>query len=146
MLKRQVLASSIPFMLLGNKPHPVVFDNHKSFDDKWDFSSAAVNKLVLWSAASRIKEGEKMPIIIHPLGVATTGGTDRLILNSRYANLFMKLLAFRYERLRDLLGFIKRGFFMSNWDMKSGYYHVPLHPKSGNISASRSAIKSSSST
>jgi hypothetical protein len=70
-----------------------------------------------------------MPIIIHPLGVATTGGNDRLILNSRYANLFMKLLAFRYERLRDILGFMKGGFFMSNWDLKSGYYHVPIHPQ-----------------
>jgi hypothetical protein len=34
MLKRQVPASSIPFMFSGNKPHPVVFDNHKSFYDK----------------------------------------------------------------------------------------------------------------
>jgi hypothetical protein len=27
------------------------------------------------------------------------------------------------------LGFTKEGFFMANWDLKSGYYHVLLHPK-----------------
>lgn len=114
MLKRQVPADQIPHLLSGNTPHPIVFDNHKSFYDKWEFGSGEVNKLVLWSAATRIKEGDEMPLIIHPLGVATTGGKDRLILNSRYANLFMKLLRFRYERLRDILGFTKGVYFVAN--------------------------------
>jgi hypothetical protein len=70
-----------------------------------------------------------MPVIIHPLVVATTGGKQRLILNARYANLFMKALPFRYERLRDILGFTKACYFMSNRDLKSGYYHVLIHPK-----------------
>jgi hypothetical protein len=50
-------------------------------------------------------------------------------VNARYCNLFMKLLAFRYERLQDVLAFTKEGFFMANWDLKSGYYHVLLHPE-----------------
>jgi hypothetical protein len=128
MLKKKVPAESIPLVLSGDRPHPIEFDNHKSFYDKWEFSSGEVNKLVLWAAASKIREGEPMPLIIHPLGVATTGGKDRLILNSRYANLFMRLLAFQYERLQDILSFTKEAFFMSNWDLKSGYYHVPIHP------------------
>jgi hypothetical protein len=129
MLRRQVPASDIPHMLLGNEPHRVSFDNHKSFYDNWEFGSGEVNKLVLWSAASRILDGEEMPWVIHPLGVATTGGKQRLILNSRYANLFMKALPFHYERLRDILGFTMAFSFMSNWDLKSGYYHVLIHPK-----------------
>lgn len=68
-------------------------------------------------------------LVIHPLGMAFTGGKGRLIVNFRYANLFMRLLAFRYERLRDILAFTKKGYFMSNWDLKSGYYHVLLHLK-----------------
>lgn len=116
-------------MLSGDRPHPVTFLNHKSFYDNWGFSSGEATKLVGWGAASVVKCKEKMPIVIHPLGVAFTGGKGRLIVNSRYANLFMKLLPFRYERLRDILGFTKQDFFMSNWDLKSGYYHVPIHPK-----------------
>jgi hypothetical protein len=128
MLKRKVLADQIPHMLSGNLPHPVEFDNHKSFYDNWDFAPGEASKLVLWSAASIVREGEELPLVIHPLGVAFTGGKGRLIINSRYCNLFMKLLRFRYERLRDVLGFTKEGFYMANWDLKSGYYHALLHP------------------
>jgi hypothetical protein len=41
-----------------------------------------------------VKEGEEMPLIIHPFGVAFTWGKGRLIVIARYCNLFMKLLAF----------------------------------------------------
>jgi hypothetical protein len=99
MLKRQVPAAEIPHMLLGTRPHPVKFANHKSFYDNWEFAMGKVNKLVLWSAATIVGEGEEMPEIIHPLGVAFTGGKGRRIVNARYCNLFMKLSPFRYERL-----------------------------------------------
>jgi hypothetical protein len=121
MLKRQVPTSEIPHMLSGDRPYPVVFENHKSFYDNWEFSSGEITKLVLWGGMTVVREGEEMPIVIHPMGVAFTGGKGRLIINSRYANLFMKLLQFRYERLRDILAFTKQGYFMANWDLKSGY-------------------------
>jgi hypothetical protein len=54
------------------------------------------------------------PQVIHPLAVAFTGGKGRLIVTARYANLFMRLLAYRYKRLRDILAFTKEGYFMSN--------------------------------
>lgn len=114
MPKRKVPAGQIPYMLLGNLPHPIQFDNHKSFYDNWDFAQGEATKLVLWSAASIVQEGEELPLVIHPLGVAFTGGKGRLIINTRYRNLFMKLLRFRYERLRDVLGFTKEEFFIAN--------------------------------
>jgi hypothetical protein len=129
MLKRQVPESQIPHMLSGTLPHPVQFENHKSFYDNSEFALGEVAKLILWSAGTIVQEGEEFPIVIHPLGVAFTGGKGRLIVNARYCNLFMKLLRFRYERLRDILGFTKEGFYMADWDQKSGYYHVLLHPK-----------------
>jgi hypothetical protein len=132
MLERQMPASQIPHMLSGTHPHPVQFDNqfdnHKSFYDNRDFAVGEVSKLVFWAAATIVGEGDEMPEVIHPLGVAFTGGKWRLILNS-LCNLFMKLLPFQYERSRDILGFTKEGFFMANWDPKLGYYHVLLHPK-----------------
>lgn len=69
-----------------------------------------------------------MPLVILPLGVVFSEGKGRLIVNGPYCNLFMKQLPFQYERLWDILGFTKGGYFMSNWDLKSGYYHVLLHP------------------
>jgi hypothetical protein len=127
MLKRQVPASEIPNMLTGHRPHPISFPNHKSFYDNLEFTFEEASELVLWSAATIWREGMEKPLVIHPLGVAFTGGKGRLIVNARYANMFMRLLAFRYERLRDILAFTNEGYFMFNWDLKSGYYHVLLH-------------------
>lgn len=94
MLCRQVPAPEIPHMLSGIEPHPVSFDNHKSFYDNWEFGSGEVNKLVLWSAALLICDGDEMPLVITPLGVATTGGKQRLILNFRVCQLVYGGLTF----------------------------------------------------
>lgn len=111
MLKRQgIPEAEIPHMLSGDRPHPIIFDNHKSFYDNWDFVTGEASKLVLWSAASVVGEGEEMPLVILPLGVVFTGGRGQLIVNGRYCNLFMKQLPFRYKRLRDILGFTKEGY------------------------------------
>jgi hypothetical protein len=45
-----------------------------------------------------------------------------------YPNLFLEAMPFKYERLRDILAFTQKGSSMATWDLKSGYYHVPIHP------------------
>jgi hypothetical protein len=67
------------------------------------------------------------PMIIHPLGVVDSAGKDTKIVNARYLNLFLEALFFRYERLRDILAFTFEGSFMATGDLKSGYFHVPIH-------------------
>jgi hypothetical protein len=67
MLKRQMPAEDIPAMLAGKRPHLVKFDNYKSFYDNSEFALGEASKLVLWSAASIVKEGEEVPLVIHPL-------------------------------------------------------------------------------
>lgn len=136
MLKRISSPAQIPLLLSGKLPHPVEFDNHQSLYDNWEFASEAINKLLLWSAASKLLPGEERPVVINPLGVADPAGKPRLICNARYSNLFMEALPFRYERLRDVLAFTREGSFMASWDLKSGYYHVLLHPTSESISDS----------
>lgn len=128
MLKRVAPAAQIPELLSGNLPHRVDFQNHQSFYDHWEFSSEAVRKLLLWLAASEVPAEAEQSVVINPLGVADPDGKPRLICNARYPNLFLETLPFRYERLRDVLAFTKEGSFMASWDLKSGYYHVPLHP------------------
>jgi hypothetical protein len=46
-----------------------------------------------------------------------------------YINAFTKQLPFKYERLRDILAFLKKGGFISSWDLKSSYFHVLVHPR-----------------
>jgi hypothetical protein len=65
--------------------------------------------------------------VINPMGVALSAGKERLICNAKYPNLFLEALPFRYERLRDLLAFTEQGSFMATWDLKSGYFHIPIH-------------------
>jgi hypothetical protein len=61
--------------------------------------------------------------------VALNGTAEQLVVNGRYINGFMKKVPFKYERLRDILVFLKRAGFVSSWDLKIGYYHVLVHPK-----------------
>jgi hypothetical protein len=56
-----------------------------------------------------------------------TRPTVTLICNAKYPNLFLEALPFRYEKLRDILAFTHHGSFMATWDLKSGYFHDPIH-------------------
>jgi hypothetical protein len=126
MLRKVVPPARIPEMLSGKLPHQVEFANHQSLYKKWDFTLDQVGKLLEYGAAGIWTESEK-PVVINPMGVVDSAGKDRLILNGRYVNLFLEALPFRYEKLRDILAFTKQGSFLATWDLKSGYFHVPIH-------------------
>jgi hypothetical protein len=89
----------------------------------------AAEKLVISGTAHLYGKSEGRPKVVNPLGVALNGATERLVLNGMYINAFMQQLPFKYERLRDILTFLKRGGFIASWDLKSGYFHVLVHPK-----------------
>jgi hypothetical protein len=126
MLSKLVPGKEIPELLKGRFPHRVEFKNHQSLFRKWGFSSKQIVNLLEADAAGIWDEPE-LPIIIHPMGVVDSAGKDRMIVNGRYLNLFLEALPFRYERLRDILAFTKKGSFMATWDLKSGYFHIPIH-------------------
>jgi hypothetical protein len=127
MLRKVVHADRIPELLSGKLPHRIEFSNHQSLYRKWGFASDQTAKLVEYGAAGIWSEKEE-PIVINPMGIADSAGKDRLICNARYPNLFLEALPFRYEKLRDLLAFTKHGSFLATWDLKFGYFHVPIHP------------------
>jgi hypothetical protein len=126
MLAKIVPGREIPGLLRGKLPHQVEFQNHRSLYRKWGFSSEQIVKLLEADAAG-IWEKPEPPIIIHPMGVVDSAGKDRMIVNGRYLNLFLEALPSRYERLRDILAFTKKGSFMATWDLKSGYFDLPIH-------------------
>lgn len=111
---------------MGDRPHKVAFRNHQSFYRHWDFASNEILKLLKWGAVSLIEESEEELDVISPLGVVDQDGKWRMFPNARYVNLFLKELPFKYQRLRDILSFVRKDSFISTWDLKSGYYHVFL--------------------
>lgn len=99
-----------------------------SIHDHWEYSSGEVYTLAFSGVqrAAMCAPGE-IPLIVHPLGVAVQGVKRRLICDARYLNLFLGLIPFQYERLRDILAYTFGGSFMGTWDLKSGYYHILFH-------------------
>jgi hypothetical protein len=104
------------------------FKNHKSFYVHWDFSSKEVANLATVSAATILPLEAERPVLVHPFGVALTIRKRRRICDACGLNLFLQNFLFQYEKLLDVLAYTKKGYFMVTWDLKSGYYHIPIHP------------------
>jgi hypothetical protein len=129
LLRHAVPPQQVEAYLKGELPHQIAFKNHRSFYTHWPFAVDAVEKLVITETAHLYGPTEGRPKVINPLGVALNADKERLVLNGMYINSFMQQLPFRYERLRDILTFLKKGGFIASWDLKSGYFHVVIHPK-----------------
>jgi hypothetical protein len=127
MLAKVMPRKENPRYLSSKCPGPVAFDNHQSLYTNWGFSSDQIQKLVEYGAAG-IWDKAEPPVVINPLGVVDSAGKQRMIVNGRVTNAFLRALPFRYEKLRDILAFTEQGSFMATWDLKSGYFHVPMHP------------------
>ena len=71
------------------------------------------------------------PIVSSPLGVVPKPNSDkfRLIINMRYVNKALVVPKFRMETLSSLATLLKQGDYMVSFDLKSGFWHVPLAPE-----------------
>jgi hypothetical protein len=129
LIRHAVPRGQVEAFLKGVLPHEIEIQNHRSTYQHWPFTVDVVKQLVVSGTAHLYGPTEGKPKVVNPLGVALNGDKERLVLNMMYPNSFMKQLPFRYERLRDVLTFLKRGGFISSWDLKSGYFHVLIHPR-----------------
>lgn len=129
LFRHAVPKEQVEAYLKGEIPHEVTFQNHRSVYTHWPFTVDAVEKLVIAGTAHLYGPKEGRPKVVNPLAVALSADKERLVLNNMYPNAFMKQMPFKYERLRDILTFLKKGGFISSWDLKSGYFHVTIHPK-----------------
>ena len=128
MLTKTVGGRDVGQFLTGRRPHRIEFPNHRSFYDRWEFSEGEIRENLKSGAVGIWPEGGEPPEVISPMGVVESAGKERLICNDRYVNAFLKQYPFQYEKLRDVLAFTGQGFFMATADLKSGYFHVPIHP------------------
>lgn len=130
MLAKVVGPARVQDFLTGNRPHRVRFPNHASFYKHWEFSQAEIRKNLKSGAVGVWLKEWGPPEVISPMGVVESAGKLRLICNDRYLNMFLEPIPFQYEKLRDVLFFTPQGGFMGTADLKSGYFHVPVHPSS----------------
>ncbi|GAQ87420.1 reverse transcriptase [Klebsormidium nitens] len=128
MLAKTIGERNVGEYLSGKRPHRVEFGNHRSFYTRWEFSEAEIRKNLKSGAVGIWPPDAEPPEVISPMGVVESAGKERLICNDRYVNAFLEQIPFEYEKLRDILAFTLRGFFMATADLRSGYFHVPIHP------------------
>ena len=76
----------------------------------------------------------KRPTVVSPLGVVPKPRSDklRLIINiyMKYVNKHLAKKVFKFEGLKDLGDIIQPGDALLQYDLSSGYYHVPLRQSS----------------
>ena len=119
----------IPFYNTPPRTPPVnnvAFINNNSALSHSEFVSQAIDDLL---KAGCIELCSEQPYIVNPLSVSVQrSGKRRLILDLSYVNKFVWKQSVKYEDLRTALTFLKKGGFMFQFDLKSGYHHIPISP------------------
>ena len=111
----------IPFFQL---PTPFFKPNNASARSNRHFVSQAVNDLL---DSNLIEEIFSAPGIVNPLSVSTrSSGKQRLILDLRHVNAFVYKQKFKCEDLSVATQIFDKGFYLFNFDLKSGYHHIEI--------------------
>ena len=98
--------------------------NNKSSLQNGQFVAEAIGELLKGGLVLEVLE---RPHCVNPLSVSTKGKL-RLVLDLRHVNMFLVGKKFRYEDLRILAEILDVGDYFVNFDLKSGYHHVDIHP------------------
>ena len=89
------------------------------------FVSQAISELT-WDG--RLREVQEAPIVCSPLlVVANREGKQRLVINLKYVNKFLRMDRFKYEDMRTGLLYFEKGEYLCTFDLKSGYHHIDIH-------------------
>ena len=105
-------------------PPPIEVKNNKSSLRHKDFVGEALEELENQGLIKRVHE---KPHCVNPLTVSDKGKL-RLVLDLRHMNNYITPKKFRYEDLKMLAEIIEKGDFFVNFDLKSGYHHIDIHP------------------
>lgn len=76
-----------------------------------------------------IKEVYRPSFVVIPLTVSVNiSGKKRLVLDLRHVNQFIEKQKIKFEGIKEAMYYAKKGKLMINFDSKSGYHHVDIHP------------------
>jgi hypothetical protein len=105
-----------------------VLRNSESAMEHASFVDMALAELL---AAGAVRHTSIRPAVVSPLGVVPKPNSKdkfRLIVNMRYVNQAIVVPKFRMETLSSLADLLKSQDFMVSFDLKSGFWHIPLAP------------------
>lgn len=109
---------------LYSTPPPAEFNNNKSAINHSQFVEEAISDLL---DKGLVSECARKPDIINPLSVSLhSSGKKRLILDLRYINHYIWKEKIKFEDSSLALQYFQKGFFMFNFDLKSGYHHIDI--------------------
>ena len=113
----------LPFI---DTPSTAVFKNNKSAHKFNDFVSGAILEL---ADKSIVNECSHIPFVVNPLSVSVqANGKLRLILDLRYINLSLWKDKIKFEDWNHALAYFRKGDYLFNYDLKSGYHHIEIFP------------------
>ncbi len=76
------------------------------------------------------------PTVVNGLRVVVQPSKLRLCMNPMYINAFIRYQPLRYERLVDLMHYVRPEDYLYATDDKSGYWQISMHPDSFRFIAS----------
>ena len=106
-----------------------VMRNARSALEHSDFIDAALAELL---ETGVVRLSPERPTVVSPLGVVPKPNSKdklRLIVNMRYVNQAIVVPKFRMESLSSLSELLRAQDFMVSFDLKSGFWHIPLAPE-----------------
>ena len=110
------------FLPFKQYPPPCTERNNASSLKERKFVEDSIRKLLLSGCIEQVSE---KPYCVNPLTVAE-GKKLRLVLDLRNVNKYLNVDKFKYENLTTISDILEKGDFFINFDLKSGYHHVPI--------------------
>ncbi len=109
-------------------PPSLSFRNHSSALQHSSFVQNEIEKL---QKGRCIVPCSECPYVCNPLLVVPKAlGKNRLVIDLRYVNQFLRIEKFKYEGLALVPQMFGKGDYFCTFDLKSGYHHVDVHSQS----------------
>ena len=71
---------------------------------------------------------KSVPLCISRIFIIEKADKIRIVFDMRRVNAYVRKAAARYEGLRHLMHMARQNDYMLSFDIKDGFYHVPIHP------------------
>ena len=108
-------------------PPTFVVDQYPLFPKETQFIRSELSELEALGAVARVNS---QPYCVSPLKCAAKkGGKLRLITDLRRLNEHVDPPAFQHESIHTVGQTIRTGDHMVTFDLKNGFFHVPVHPE-----------------
>ena len=75
-----------------------------------------------------VNEIDNVPKVVNPLSVSVnSSGKERLILDLRHVNKYLKLTTFKYECVKEAKVYAANRRYAFKFDLRHGYHHLDMH-------------------